>query len=82
MAPKAEAKGFSTLSLVSWGIAPVQVTSPRQRFRFNIIKRGSGNQVRPRHIDARNGEEVPGGARAGVGRMMADGSGKAFDRAI
>ncbi|HUD89755.1 MAG TPA: hypothetical protein VMR17_25135 [Xanthobacteraceae bacterium] len=81
MAPGAEAEGFLTLSLVSWGIAPVQVTSPRQRFRFSIIETGSGNQVHRRYIDAATMQKFPGASAGGWAYMMAYDGRKAVERA-
>jgi DNA end-binding protein Ku len=59
MAPRANWKGFLKLSLVSCSIGLVQATSSRERVRFNIINRETGNRVRFRQIDAETGEDVP-----------------------
>ena len=50
-----------------------QATSTRERIRFNIINRETGNRVRYRQIDAETGEEVPEEDRV-KGYKMADGS--------
>ena len=59
MAPRANWKGFLKLSLVSCSIGLVQATSSRERVRFNLINRETGNGVRYRQIDADTGEDVP-----------------------
>ena len=59
MAPRTNWKGFLKLSLVSCSVAVVEATSPRERIRFNIINRDTGNRVRYRQVDAETGEEVP-----------------------
>jgi DNA end-binding protein Ku len=59
MAPRANWKGFLKLSLVSCSVGLVQATSSRERIRFNIINRETGNRVRFRQIDAETGEDVP-----------------------
>jgi DNA end-binding protein Ku len=59
MAPRANWKGFLKLSLVSCSIALYPATSTRERIRFNIINRETGNRVRYRQIDAETGEDVP-----------------------
>ena len=59
MAPRANWKGFLKLSLVSCSIPMVQATSTRERIRFNIINRDTGNRVRYRQVYAETGEEVP-----------------------
>ena len=59
MAPRANWKGFLKLSLVSCGVALFPATSTRERIRFNIINRETGNRVRYRQVDAETGEDVP-----------------------
>src|SRR5262249_12266722 len=59
MAPRANWKGFLKLSLVSCSIALVQATSSKDRVRFNIINRETGNRVRYRQVDAETGDDVP-----------------------
>jgi DNA end-binding protein Ku len=59
MAPSANWKGFLKLSLVSCSIAVVQPTSTKERIRFHIINRDTGNRIRFKRIDAETGEEVP-----------------------
>ena len=73
MAPRANWKGYLKLSLVSCRVAPVQATSSRERVRFNIINRETGNRVRYRQIDAETGEDVPEEDRI-KGYKAADGS--------
>jgi DNA end-binding protein Ku len=73
MAPRANWKGFLKLSLVSCSIGLVQATSSRERVRFNIINRETGNRVRYRQIDAETGEDVPEEDRI-KGFKAADGS--------
>jgi DNA end-binding protein Ku len=58
MAPRANWKGYLKLSLVSCGIALYPATSSRERVRFNIINRETGNRVRYRQVDAETGEDV------------------------
>jgi DNA end-binding protein Ku len=59
MAPRANWKGFLKLSLVSCSVGLVQATSSRERIRFNLINRETGNRIRYRQIDAETGEDVP-----------------------
>jgi DNA end-binding protein Ku len=59
MAPRANWKGFLKLSLVSCSVGLVQAVSSRERIRFNIINRETGNRVRYRQIDSETGEDVP-----------------------
>ena len=59
MAPRANWKGYLKLSLVSCGIALYPATSTRERVRFNIINRETGNRIRYRQIDSETGEDVP-----------------------
>jgi DNA end-binding protein Ku len=73
MASRANWKGFLKLSLVSCSIGLVQATSSRERVRFNIINRETGNRVRFRQIDAETGEDVPEEDRI-KGFKAADGS--------
>jgi non-homologous end joining protein Ku len=73
MAPRANWKGFLKLPFVSCNIAMVQATSTRERIRFNIINRDTGNRVRYRLVDAETGEEVPQEDRV-RGYKAADGS--------
>jgi len=73
MAPRANWKGFLKLSLVSCGIVLFPATSTRERIRFNIINRETGNRVRYRQVDAETGEDVPEEDRV-KGYKVADGS--------
>jgi DNA end-binding protein Ku len=73
MAPRANWKGFLKLSLVSCSIALYPATSTRERIRFNIINRETGNRVRYRQIDAETGEDVAEEDRV-KGYKVADGS--------
>ena len=59
MAPRANWKGFLKLSLVSCSIAMVQATSTKERIRFHIINKDTGNRIRFVQVDAETGEEVP-----------------------
>ena len=58
MAPRANWKGFLKLSLVSCSIALFPATSTRERIRFNLINRETGNRIRYRQVDAETGEHV------------------------
>ena len=73
MAPRANWKGFLKLSLVSCSVGLVQATSSRERVRFNLINRETGNRIRYRQIDAESGEDVPEEDRI-KGFKAADGS--------
>src|SRR5262245_60282291 len=59
MAPRANWKGYLKLSLVSCSIALFPATTTRERTRFNIINRETGNRVRYDVVDAETGDEVP-----------------------
>jgi DNA end-binding protein Ku len=59
MAPRANWKGYLKLSLVSCAIALFPATTTRDRVRFNIINRETGNRVRYDVVDTDTGEEVP-----------------------
>lgn len=59
MAPRANWKGYLKLSLVSCSVALFPATTTRERVRFNIINRETGNRVRYEVVDADTGEEVP-----------------------
>jgi DNA end-binding protein Ku len=59
MAPRANWKGYLKLSLVSCAVALFPATSTRDRVRFNIINRETGNRVHYQVVDADTGEEVP-----------------------
>jgi DNA end-binding protein Ku len=58
MAPRANWKGYLKLSLVSCPVALFPATTTRERVRFNIINRETGNRVRYEVVDAETGEEV------------------------
>jgi DNA end-binding protein Ku len=73
MAPRANWKGFLKLSLVSCSIALVQATSSKDRIRFNIINRETGNRIRYRQVDAETGDDVAEDDRV-KGYKTADGS--------
>ena len=73
MAARANWKGFLKLSLVSCSIALVQATSSRDKIRFNIVNRKTGNRVRFQQVDAETGEDVPEEERI-KGYKTADGS--------
>jgi len=59
MAPRANWKGYLKLSLVSCEVALFPATTTRDRVRFNIINRETGNRVRYDVVDADTGAEVP-----------------------
>jgi len=59
MAPRANWKGYLKLSLVSCSVALFPATTTRERVRFNIINRETGNRVRYDVVDAETGKEVP-----------------------
>src|SRR5262245_21130120 len=59
MAPRANWKGYLKLSLVSCSVALFPATTTRERVRFNIINRETGNRVRYEVVDADIGDEVP-----------------------
>ena len=58
MAPRANWKGYLKLSLVSCSVALFPATTTRERVRFNIINRETGNRVRYEVVDAETGEAV------------------------
>ena len=62
MASRANGKGYLKLSLVSCAVALFPATTTRDRVRFNVINRETGNRVRY-VVDADTGEEVPQEAR-------------------
>ncbi len=59
MAPRANWKGYLKLSLVSCAVALFPAATTRERVRFNIINRATGNRVHYDVVDAESGEEVP-----------------------
>jgi non-homologous end joining protein Ku len=59
MAPRANWNGYLKLSLVSCAVALFPGTTTRDRVRFNVINRETGNRVRYNVVDADTGEEVP-----------------------
>ena len=59
MAPRANWNGYLKLSLVSCAVALFPATTTRDRVRFNVIDRETGNRVRYQVVDADTGEEVP-----------------------
>src|SRR5262245_48159306 len=59
MAPRANWKGYLKLSLVSCAVALFPATTTRDRVRFNVINRETGNRVHYDVVDADTGEEVP-----------------------
>src|SRR5712691_2497506 len=75
MAPRANWKGYLKLSLVSCGVALFPATTTRERVRFNIINRQTGNRVRYEVVDAETADEVPQddrvkGYKAGDGYVL------------
>jgi DNA end-binding protein Ku len=59
MAPGANRNGYLKLPLVSCAVTLFPALTARDRVRFNIINRESGNQVHYQVVDADTGEEVP-----------------------
>ena len=59
MAPRANWTGYLKLSLVSCAVALFPAATTRERVRFNIINRATGNRVHYDVVDAESGEEVP-----------------------
>src|SRR5262245_52995731 len=59
MAPRANWKGYLKLSLVSCAVALFPATTTRDRVRFNVINRETGNRIHYQVVDADTGEEVP-----------------------
>lgn len=59
MAPRPNWKGYLKLSLVSCAVALFPATTTRERVRFNIINRKTGDRVRYQVVDAETGKEVP-----------------------
>jgi len=59
MARRANWKGYLKLSLVSCAVELYSATTTRERTRFNIINRETGNRVRYDVVDAETGREVP-----------------------
>lgn len=78
MAPRANWKGYLKLSLVSCGIALFPATSTRDRIRFNMINRETGNRIRYRQVDAETGEDVPEEDRV-KGYQVGDGNYMLFE---
>jgi DNA end-binding protein Ku len=58
MAPRPNWKGYLKLSLVSCSVALYPATTTRERVRFNIINRKTGNRVRYDVVDSDSGKEV------------------------
>jgi DNA end-binding protein Ku len=73
MAPRANWKGYLKLSLVSCAVALFPATTTRERVRFNIINRRTGNRVRYQVVDAESGEEVPQEDRVKGYKIRGDG---------
>src|SRR5262245_7482451 len=59
MAPRPNWKGYLKLSLVSCAVALFPAATTRERVRFNIINRKTGDRVRYQVVDAETGKEVP-----------------------
>jgi non-homologous end joining protein Ku len=59
MAPRANWKGYLKLSMVSCAVALFPATTRRDRVRFNVINRETGNRVHSDVVDAYTGEKVP-----------------------
>src|ERR1700730_8091361 len=58
MAPRANWKGYLRLSLVSCPIALYPATSEREKIRFHLINRKTGNRVRQQNVDEVTGQVV------------------------
>src|SRR2546430_2056792 len=58
MAPRAYWKGFLRLSLVSCPIQLFPAVSEREKIRFHMINRKTGNRIKYAKIDAVTGEPV------------------------
>jgi DNA end-binding protein Ku len=59
VAPRANWKGYLKLSLVSCEVALFPATTTRERVRFHIINRETGNRVHYEVVDAETGKDVP-----------------------
>jgi DNA end-binding protein Ku len=59
MAPRAFWKGFLKLSLVSCPIQLIPAISEREKIRFHLINRRTGNRLKYAKVDAVTGESVP-----------------------
>ena len=59
MAPRPNWKGHLKLSLVSCAVVLFPATTTRDRVRFNVLNRETGNRVRYDVVDAETGEDVP-----------------------
>ena len=59
MAPRANWKGYLSLSLVSCPILLFPATTEREKIRFHQINRKTGNRIRLRRVDEETGKEVP-----------------------
>ena len=58
MAPRAYWKGYLRLSLVSCPIQLFPATSEREKVRFHLINRRTGNRIKYYKVDAVTGEPV------------------------
>ena len=58
MAPRAYWKGYLRLSLVSCPIQLFPATSEREKIRFHLINKKTGNRIKYLKVDAVTGEEV------------------------
>jgi DNA end-binding protein Ku len=58
MAPRPIWKGYLKLSLVSCPVALYSATSTRERIRFHILNRKTGNRVHNQIVDAETGDPV------------------------
>ena len=78
MAPRANGKGYLKLSLVSCAVALFPATTTRDRVRFSVINRETGNRVRYDVVDSDTREEVPQEAR--IKGCEVDGKGAREDK--
>src|SRR5258705_12313460 len=58
MAPRAYWKGYLRLSLVSCPIQLIPATSEREKIRFHLINKKTGNRIKYLKVDAVTGEQV------------------------
>src|ERR1700730_15098462 len=77
MAPRANWKGYLRLSLVSCPIAlyPATSVSEREKIRFHLINRKTGNRVRQQNVDEVTGqvvakEDIVRGYKVGKGQYV------------
>src|SRR3954465_2925569 len=59
MAPRANWKGFFSLSLVTCPVALYPATSESENISFNQLNRQTGHRIKYLKVDAETGDEVP-----------------------